>query len=335
MYVLLRLYRKSGYNYRKVVIAGFGDTSHDLWMFFDKHPEYGYKFLGIFDDDITNHPTVKGTLKDMEKFVLENEVDEIYCIVSRLTSEQMFRITEFADNNFLRVKIVPGLVEFPYRKFKIDLYDHLPVISMRNMPLDDGFNKFIKRAFDICFSLFVIIFILSWMVPVLAVLIKLDSKGPIFFRQKRTGLKNREFSCLKFRSMYQNDEAHVKQALKNDPRITPIGKFMRRFSIDELPQFFNVLVGDMSVVGPRPHMLKHTEEYSQLIEKYMLRHFIRPGITGLSQVVGLRGETKDIALMRRRVKTDMFYIENWSFLLDIRIIILTVLNIFRGDKYAV
>lgn len=335
MYALLRIYRKSGYNYRRVVIAGFGDTAHDLHKFFDKHPEHGYKFLGIFDDDVTNHPAVKGTLKDMEKFVLENNVDEIYCIVSRFSAEQMFNITDFADNNFVRVKMVPGLMEFPYRKFKLDLYDYLPVISVRDIPLDDGFNKFFKRAFDIFFSFLVIVLILSWLIPILAILIKLDSRGPVFFRQKRSGLNNREFWCLKLRSMYENDEAHIKQASAGDPRITTVGKFLRKFNLDELPQFFNVFIGDMSVVGPRPHMLKHTEEYSRLIEKYMLRHFIKPGITGLSQAVGLRGETKDAALMRRRIKTDMYYIENWSFLLDIRIILLTILNIFRGDKYAV
>lgn len=335
VYVLLRYYRKSGYNYRKVVIAGFGDAAHDLHDFFVSRPEHGYKFLGIFDDDVTNHPHIKGTIDDIERFVKENDVDEIYCLMSRLSSEQVYRIMDFADNNFIRAKLVPGLMEFPYKKFKLDLYDFLPVIAVRTIPLDDGFNKFSKRAFDIIFSLLVCILILSWLLPILAIIIKASSKGPVFFKQKRSGLNNEEFWCYKLRSMQPNDEAHTKQATSGDERITAIGRFLRKYNLDELPQFFNVLIGDMSVVGPRPHMLKHTEEYSQMIEKYMLRHFIKPGITGLSQAVGLRGATADPALMKRRVKTDLYYIENWSFLLDIRIILLTILNILRGDRNAV
>jgi len=334
VYFMLRIYRKSGYNYRKVVIAGFSDAAHDLHSFFVSHPEHGYKFLGIFDDDVTNHPHLKGTLTNMEKFILENDVDEIYCIMSRLGTEQVSKIMNFSDNNFVRVKLVPGLTEFPYKNFKLDLYDYLPVIAVRTILLDDGANKFIKRAFDVFFSFFICIFFLSWLIPILGLLIKLNSKGPVFFKQKRSGLNNREFWCLKLRSMHVNKEAHTKQATSSDERITEVGKFLRKYHLDELPQFFNVFIGDMSVVGPRPHMLKHTVEYSQIIEKYMLRHFIKPGITGLSQAVGLRGETQNPALMKRRVKTDLFYIENWSFLLDIRIILLTILNIFRGNNNA-
>ena len=335
VYVTLRVYRKSGYNYRKVVIAGFNDTAHDLHDFFDSHPEHGYKFLGIFDDDVTNHPHLKGTLTNMEKFILENNVDEIYCIMSRLGGEQVSRIMNFSDNNFVRVKLVPGITEFPYKNFKLDLYDYLPVIAVRTIPLDEGVNKFIKRTFDVLFSFLICLLLLSWLIPILAFLIKLNSKGPVFFKQKRSGLNNREFWCWKLRSMYVNDEAHTKQATSGDERITRVGKFLRKYNLDELPQFFNVFIGNMSVVGPRPHMLKHTEEYSQIIEKYMLRHFIKPGITGQAQAVGLRGETQNPTMMRRRVKTDLYYIENWSFLLDIRIILLTILNIFRGNNNAV
>ena len=335
IYVMLRIYRKSGFNYRKVIMAGFGDAAHDLHSFFTSHPEHGYKFLGIFDDDVADHPDLKGSLKEMEKFIIENNVDEVYCIMSRLGAEQANNIMDFADNNFIRVKLIPGLMDFPYKNFKLDLYDFLPVIAVRTNPLDDGENKFIKRAFDITFSFFVCTLILSWLLPILALLIKFDSKGPVFFRQKRSGLNNREFVCWKLRSMHLNDEAHTKQAISGDSRITGIGRLLRKSNLDELPQFFNVLIGNMSVVGPRPHMLKHTEEYSQMVEKFMLRHFIKPGITGLSQAVGLRGETQNSAMMKRRVKTDLFYIENWSFLLDIRIILITILNVFRGNKNAV
>jgi putative colanic acid biosysnthesis UDP-glucose lipid carrier transferase len=180
----------------------------------------------------------------------------------------------------------------------------------------------------------VIIFILSWLFPVLALIIAIQSPGPIFFKQKRTGKDNIDFWCLKFRSMYVNKDSDRIQARFGDARITPIGRIIRKTSIDEFPQFFNVLFGNMSIVGPRPHMLRHTEEYSQIIKKYMVRHFVKPGITGLAQVKGFRGETTDPKMMHGRVKFDIFYIENWSFILDIKIIVLTVLNIVKGEKNA-
>lgn len=335
IYIALRTYRRSGHNYRRVVIAGFNDAAHDLVDFFSSHPEHGYKFLGIFDDDVTGHEGIKGRLSDVEKYCSENNVDEIYCIMSRLVPEQLNNLLDVADNNFIRIKLVPGLMDYSYKNLKLDLYDYLPVIAVRSNPLDEGENKFIKRTFDIVFSLLVCVLILSWLLPILAILIKLDSKGPVFFKQKRSGLNNKEFTCWKLRSMVVNNEAHTKQATEGDARITRIGRFIRKTNLDEFPQFFNVLIGNMSIVGPRPHMLKHTEEYSKIIEKFMLRHFIKPGITGLSQAVGLRGETTNPLMMKRRVKTDLFYIENWSFFLDIRIILLTVVNIFRGNKNAV
>jgi putative colanic acid biosysnthesis UDP-glucose lipid carrier transferase len=175
---------------------------------------------------------------------------------------------------------------------------------------------------------------LSWFTPLMALIIKLDSKGPVFFKQLRSGKDNRSFHCLKFRSMAVNQDADHKQASRGDTRITRVGAFIRKTSIDELPQFFNVLMGDMSVVGPRPHMLKHTSDYSELIEKFMVRHFLTPGITGWAQVKGLRGETKDPEYMEKRVEADIWYLENWSFLLDMKIIVLTVWQAITGNKNA-
>lgn len=179
------------------------------------------------------------------------------------------------------------------------------------------------------FSLFVVIFILSWLFPIVALLIKLSSKGPVIFTQLRTGADNREFPCYKFRTMRVNNEANTVQATQNDPRITKVGHFLRKTSLDEFPQFINVLRGEMSVVGPRPHMLKHTEEYSQLVGNFMQRHAIRPGVTGLAQVKGYRGEITNYELLANRVKYDRFYVENWSLALDIKIIIRTVMAIFK------
>ncbi|TGD82217.1 exopolysaccharide biosynthesis polyprenyl glycosylphosphotransferase [Hymenobacter wooponensis] len=191
-----------------------------------------------------------------------------------------------------------------------------------------------KRAFDFLFSLCVTVLFLSWFIPLIAIIIKLDSRGPIFFKQLRTGKHNKPFYCLKFRSMRLNADADHKQATKGDARITKFGAFMRKTNIDELPQFINVLRGEMSVVGPRPHMLKHTEDYSRLIDNFMVRHLVAPGITGWAQVTGYRGETKETEAMEKRVNTDIWYIKNWSFMLDLKIVLLTVKQTFKGNENA-
>jgi len=196
------------------------------------------------------------------------------------------------------------------------------------------FSKLFKRSFDIIFSLFIIIFVLSWLLPILAVLIKLESKGPVFFIQLRTGHNNTHFKCYKFRSMLINSDAHKKQATRNDHRITRVGAILRKTSLDELPQFFNVLIGNMSIVGPRPHMVSHTEEYSQLTDNYKAMHSLKPGITGWAQVSGLRGEVHNTEAMIKRVDADVWYMKNWSFMLDLKIIFLTFWITLKGDKNA-
>ena len=200
-------------------------------------------------------------------------------------------------------------------------------------PLSYPVNQFMKRTFDIVVSGLVCLFLIPF-IPLLALIIKIQSPGPVFFRQARTGLNGKTFQCLKFRSMYVNKNADSVQATKDDPRKFPFGNFMRKTNIDEFPQFFNVLKGDMSIVGPRPHMLHHTEIYSQLIDKYMVRHFCKPGITGYAQISGFRGETKELWQMEERIRRDIWYIENWTFFLDIRIIILTAKSLIIPDKNA-
>jgi len=195
-------------------------------------------------------------------------------------------------------------------------------------------SRFFKRLFDIIFSLFVIIFVFSWLCPILAILIKLESRGPVFFIQLRTGKNNQHFKCYKFRSMRVNHEADKKQATRDDHRITKIGAVLRKTSLDELPQFFNVLIGNMSIVGPRPHMIQHTEEYSQLTDKFKVRHSLKPGITGWAQISGLRGEVNNTEAMLKRVDADVWYMKNWSFVLDLKIIFLTFWITLKGDKNA-
>jgi putative colanic acid biosynthesis UDP-glucose lipid carrier transferase len=202
------------------------------------------------------------------------------------------------------------------------------------MPLELSFNRQMKRFFDIIFSLFVLIFLISWLTPILGILIKLETRGPVFFKQKRNGFNNDEFICFKYRSMVLNKDADMIQVTKDDERVTFIGKLLRRTSIDELPQFINVFLGDMSVVGPRPHMLSHSQMYASSVDKFMVRHFVKPGITGLAQIKGFRGEVESPNDIISRVKYDIYYIENWSPLLDFKIILHTIYNFIRGDKKA-
>jgi putative colanic acid biosynthesis UDP-glucose lipid carrier transferase len=216
----------------------------------------------------------------------------------------------------------------------LDFVNDIPVLSLRKEPLEDTGSKIKKRVLDILFSTLIIVFILSWLVPLMALLIKLNSKGPVFFIQLRSGKNNQPFRCLKFRSLKVNDEANSKQVTKNDSRMTPLGRFLRKSNIDELPQFFNVFLGDMSIVGPRPHMLKHTTDFTNMYKQYMIRHFIKPGLTGWAQIHGFRGEIRDPELLRKRIEHDIWYLENWSLWLDVKIILLTVYVTIRGDKNA-
>jgi putative colanic acid biosynthesis UDP-glucose lipid carrier transferase len=266
--------------------------------------------------------------------VIEHQIDELYCSMSDLNQNQINEIVFFADNNLKTLKFIPSEKQILSRNFTFEYYNYIPVISLRNILLDDTLNKVIKRVFDIVFSLIIIAGVLSWLTPILAIFIKLESKGPLFFIQKRNGLNYKEFICYKFRSMELNDEAHLNQVSKNDIRITRVGRFIRKTSIDELPQFFNVLLDEMSVVGPRPHMVSHTQMYALTVDKFMVRHFIKPGITGLAQTKGFRGEVETDQDIINRVKYDIFYMENWSILLDIKIIFLTIYNTIRGDKKA-
>lgn len=229
---------------------------------------------------------------------------------------------------------MPNIRNYVHRRMYFDMFGNIPILSIRKEPLAQVENRMLKRTFDILFSLLFLCTVFPFIYLIIGAAIKLSSPGPIFFKQKRSGENGKEFWCYKFRSMRVNVDSDKVQATIDDPRKTKIGDFMRRTSIDELPQFINVLLGQMSVVGPRPHMLKHTEEYSRLIDKYMVRHLVKPGITGWAQVTGYRGETKELWQMEGRVERDVWYLEHWTFLLDIYIIYKTVKNAVQGDKEA-
>lgn len=332
LFYYLKKYRiATGSNYRNVIIIGHSEQAVKLKDFFGTMPEYGYQFKGFFSDK--NQPEVIGKIADIKTFVAANAIDEIYCSLHELTEKQLKDMVAFADDNCISIKFVPDAKDIFSKNLRIDHYEMFPVLSLRKTALHEPTAQIVKRLFDIGFSLFVIIFVLSWLTPLLGLLIRLESKGPVFFLQSRPGIDEREFFCYKFRSMQLN-ETTEKSVTRNDPRVTRIGRFIRKTSVDELPQFFNVLKGDMSIVGPRPHLWTQNTQYSITIKKYMMRLYVKPGITGLAQVKGYRGEITTDEDMINRIKYDVFYLENWSMLLDLKIIVQTVVNIFMGEEKA-
>ncbi|MGB0175791.1 MAG: undecaprenyl-phosphate glucose phosphotransferase [Owenweeksia sp.] len=327
---LLRSYRKRGISFRKVVLVGNGQDLNRFYEAVNRHPEYGLRIGGYYSDKPVSGIPLSGpeaALKELGSG--SSEFDELYCAYQS-EDERIMEWFKWADRNLVRFRVIPNLGIRNFKGVEMDFYHDVPVLVHRKEPLEYLHNRWTKRLGDIIFSLLIILTICTWLFPLLAIIIKATSRGPVFFKQKRTGLHNDEFVIYKFRSMRPNDEAHEKQATAGDQRLTVFGRFIRQFNLDELPQFFNVLKGEMSVVGPRPHMIAHTREYNGLMDRYMVRHFAKPGITGLAQINGLRGEVTSTADIEERVKTDVYYIENWSVLLDIKIILTTIYQSLIG-----
>ncbi|WP_303316559.1 exopolysaccharide biosynthesis polyprenyl glycosylphosphotransferase [Flavivirga abyssicola] len=328
----LKKYRLiTGSNYKQVIIIGSNESTRRLEKFFQNQRSYGYRFLGYFTDKDENEK--QGSIKSSFNFIIENSIDEVYCSVNELNNDQIKEFIEFSDVNIKTLKFIPDNKEIYTKALYLNHYDLMPILSLRKIPLDDPVQNLIKRSFDVVFSLAIIFFVLSWLIPILGTIIVIESRGPIFFRQNRPGIKEKGFGCYKFRSMSINSRSE-ESASRNDPRVTKVGRFIRRTSIDELPQFFNVLFGSMSVVGPRPHLWRQNELYGTKVPKYMVRYFAKPGITGLAQVRGYRGEIETREDIVNRTKYDIFYIENWSLLMDFNIIIQTVLNVLKGEDKA-
>jgi len=317
-----------GGNYRKTIIIGSSIESQNLELFFNENKQAGYLHKKTFSD------VSKKSILDSINFVKEQEIDEIYCSTENINDQEVKALIKFCDNNLKTIKFIPNSTKLNSKKLIYETYDSLPILSLRRVPLQDSVNLFFKRLIDIIISLAVIVFVLSWLTPIIALFIKKESDGPVFFKQTRNGINYEEFSCLKFRSMIVNENAHKLQATKGDTRVTKIGAFLRKTSLDEMPQFINVLLGDMSVVGPRPHMIKENDKYYKTVDKYMLRHVIKPGITGLAQVSGYRGEVEKESDIVNRIKFDIYYLENWSILLDVKIILRTILNSIKGEDKA-
>lgn len=336
----LELYRKQGGNVRKVILIGSHENMQELYHAMTDDPTSGYRVLGYFEDFPSDrYPSdvsYLGHPQEVNNFLKQNvgRVDQLYCSLPSARSAEIVPIINYCENHLVRFFSVPNVRNYLKRRMHFEMLGNVPVLSIRREPLQLLENRIVKRTFDIVCSTLFLCTIFPFIYIIVGVAIKMSSPGPIFFKQKRSGEDGKEFWCYKFRSMRVNAQCDTLQATEHDPRKTRIGEIIRKTSIDELPQFINVFKGDMSIVGPRPHMLKHTQEYSLLINKFMVRHFVKPGITGWAQVTGYRGETKELWQMEGRVMRDIWYIEHWTFLLDLYIMYKTVYNAIHGEKEA-
>ena len=349
---LIKLFRMAGMNMRTVTLVGSDPELIVLYKKLVENPTFGFRVKGYYaNEDIRSTDneeggratktkieiTKLGTINKLVAEINRGETpelgEELYVCLPRREREILWKLSSYCDMNMVRFYYVPPSVERLGMKLNREFIEEMEVFSTYDIPLENYVNKAEKRIFDIILSVLVLMVVML-ILPIVALVILLQSPGPIFFRQERTGVNGRNFICYKFRSMHVNKDADTLQATEHDPRKFPFGDFMRKYNIDELPQFWNVLKGDMSVVGPRPHMLMHTEYYSNKLARYMVRHFVKPGITGWAQVTGFRGETKELWQMDERLKRDIWYIENWSIWLDLRIIWMTIKGFFRHDEKA-
>lgn len=334
---IYKYFRNSDLIVKRVLILGYNDTSKKLAKYFEEDG-INTQLLGYIEDEknineLSNYP-VLSNISDTLTVAKELKVQEIFSTISPEQNNDIYSLMHQSEKECIRFKIVPNFSLFITREVHIEYFGDIPILSLRSEPLDDVSNRIKKRGLDVIVSSLAIIFILSWLVPIVGFLVFLESGWPIFFKQLRTGKNKKNFYCWKFRSMKTNADANLKQATQNDARITRIGKFIRKTSLDEFPQFFNVFRGEMSLVGPRPHMVKHTSDYSKVVDEYMIRQFIKPGITGWAQINGFRGEITNPDQIKMRVNKDLWYLENWTLWLDIQILFLTIYHVFRGDKNA-
>ncbi len=328
IYFAIKYLRSLGINNRNVMFLSENSSTKILKNILKERKDYGYK---IFD-----YHTEKIQQNELQFFWKDNGIHTLFLPLENSfdlkTEDEIFRL---AEANKVHISLIPNISQTDLFSYDLAYIETQPVLNQIKYPLDYYSNYLVKRLFDIIFSLLIIVCICSWLFPIIAIFIKLSSKGPVFFIQKRYGFHEEVFSCLKFRTMLVNDESTTKTTSKNDSRITKIGKFLRKTSLDEMPQFINVLRGEMSVVGPRPHMLAVDNYYKPKIGRYSLRSMVNPGITGLAQVNGLRGDSGDVKVeMKKRVLADAFYVRNWSFALDLIIILKTILLVLGGDKNA-
>ncbi len=328
--------RKKDFNFAKAAIVGTNPTALRLSEEMASDAGFGFNFIGYFGDrtdEVAETGKYIGDFETLKQWIDDGKVTEIYFTMSGEHHRLLREVIQIADQNLIKFFYVPQISRYINAQFQLHPLGSMPVLSISPNPLASAINRGLKRGFDLLFSTVALAFFPIILIPV-AIAIKCSSPGPVFFIQQRTGYKGKTFGCFKFRTMKVNSDSDKLQATRDDPRKTKVGDFLRRTSIDELPQFINVWFGHMSVVGPRPHMVRQTEEYSRLIDRYMVRHTVKPGITGWAQVTGFRGRTEELWQMKGRVKRDVWYIEHWSFLLDLKIIYKTLANAVKGDENA-
>ncbi len=329
--------RRKGKNTKNILIVGTDTLAQEFWEVINNNSLFGYRLAGFIGDTkpAQLNGLYKGKISDIDAILKRSKIEEIIVAVPNFSPVNLEYIIRIADKYAVRTRFIPDFFRQNSKRFHLEMFGEYPMVTVHREPLEQYYTQIMKRIFDIIFSLLVILLIFSWLFPIIALLIKLNSKGPVFYMQERWGKGGKVFKCFKFRSMYvQKDELKFQQAGKNDPRITQVGKWLRKTNFDEMPQFFNVLIGDMAVVGPRPHAARHNEAIKNEIDSYLLRHWVKPGITGWAQINGYRGETKDNALMQKRVEFDIHYIENWTFWMDIKIVMITIYNTAKGDIMA-
>lgn len=334
VHLVLDKYRAFGGNVRNAIILGYDELGINLFNTLKKKSHYGIRCVGFFGETEpkgTEHK-ILGQFDSLLEADL-SDVDYIY-VSERVPGKVMNLAIAIGETSLKKVKLLPEIKTDALKSFVLRRYDSIPIIDVNNLPLDSMANKVVKRVFDIAFSTIMIVFVLSWLYPILGLLIKLESKGPVLFKQQRHGKGQRSFVCYKFRTMVQNDQSDVLWASKDDPRVTRLGAFLRRTSLDEFPQFFNVFLGSMSIVGPRPHPISLNHAYQDRVEKFARRHASKPGVTGLAQAMGYRGEITEYHQMSSRVRLDRFYLQNWSFWLDLKIVSLTIYSLVRGQELA-
>jgi putative colanic acid biosynthesis UDP-glucose lipid carrier transferase len=335
----LKSLRKKGKNVRNLLIIGHGEVAEGFRQMISANPDLGYKFYGFLSDNLPEeNNTVIGTLEELNTVLEKKVVDEVVIALPEGSKTRLDDLIRICNINAVKVHIIPDFLRFLGDRFQASTMGNFPIITAREEPLSEANWRFVKRSFDIFFSILVSVFVLSWMFPIVASLIKISSKGPVLFVQERFGARNKKFKCYKFRTLTHSDKEAEKfnPVIDKDPRMTTVGEILRKTNIDELPQFINVLKGEMSVVGPRPHAVMFDIEYEKIFEEIKMRYNVKPGITGWAQIHGLRGDDPDkeanMKRLRRRMEYDLWYIENWSFKLDIQIIFMTVWQMVSGES---
>lgn len=336
LFNFLKSYRKKGYNLRKVILLGYNDNSGGLEDLLAKKTEFGLHIKDIF---VVKNPKDNQTLLDLNNlnhYLVQNKIDFAYISLGNgMDDEMVTAVTNILEDKYIPIGFIPSSSLEIRQSLEINYLDSFPILTYKKYPLDHAFNQFTKRTFDLFFTVVVFAFLLWWLLPLISIMVYFSQGRPILFKQKRNGLNGKEFDCLKFRTMKPHKFNDIKPTKRDDPRVTKLGKILRKTSLDELPQFINVLKGEMSIVGPRPHMVSENESYSEIIKRYSLRHYVKPGITGLAQVKGYRGAIDSDKDMEMRIRTDIYYVRNWSFLLDLFIIYKTAKLMIFGDENAI